>query len=231
MKSLLLLLLLASIAWAQKPDEHTCRILFLNGPDNAPEKLILFDGVGSQEVALPRLNLSPVYKLRPGNLKLHLLTTAPIDPKAIPEGAPSVMVPASASDFYLIVTNDRSNAVVPVQMQLVNANAKHLGRGEMLWFNLTKKTIAGQVGTEKVVLKPSSRSVVKAPARTKGDHAVDLYFRLPDDDFVYPLCKTRWRHNPQIRKLVFIFEEGKRRSPRIQAFTDFRAPEKPKGSG
>ena len=226
MKSFLLLLLLTSIAWSQKPEDHTCRILFLNGPDTAPEKLILFDGVGAQEVELPRLNLSPVYKLRSGDLSLHLLKNIPSDPKAIPEGAPSVNVPAGTGDFYLILTSDPSNTVVPVHAQVVNATGNQLGRGEMLWFNLTQKTIAGQVGTEKVVLKPSSRTVVKAPANVKEDHAVDLYFRLPDDDFVYPLCKTRWRHDPQVRKLVFIFEEGKHRSPRIQAFTDYRMPVK-----
>ena len=63
--SVKVLLLLFSIAGslflsaAPKP-ELTCRILFLDGPDDGPDTLQLFDGTSSREVELPRLNFSKV---------------------------------------------------------------------------------------------------------------------------------------------------------------------------
>ncbi|NNC87466.1 MAG: hypothetical protein HKN82_03275, partial [Akkermansiaceae bacterium] len=97
---LAILLLFPCLAFAQQAPKHSCRLLFLDGPDAAPDTLHLFDGVESQEVELPRLNLSQVYKLRPGALTLHLLAGPPGDPEKIPAGAPSVAVPATVTDFY-----------------------------------------------------------------------------------------------------------------------------------
>ena len=69
MRIITLLLFLTALLTAQE-GEHTCRTLFLNGPQQAPGKYYLFDGRSSQEVALPRLSFSPVYKLAPNSSAL-----------------------------------------------------------------------------------------------------------------------------------------------------------------
>lgn len=221
---LILLTLLAATACAfgQNVPEHTCRILFLNRPADAPKTLHLFDGVSSQEVELPRMNLSPIYKLRSGPLNLRLLPAPVADPKTVSPDAPSATIPETCTDFYLLVTTDHGNKVTPVRMVAVNANAEQLARGQMLWFNLSDKAVAGTVGSEKILLKPNSREVLKEPRSGQGDYLVDLYFRVKDDETVHPLCETKWSHDPRSRSLVFVFPEGTRRAPRVSAFSDYR---------
>ena len=92
-----------AVSFAQKAPEHTCRILFLDDPDAAPETLHLFDGTSSREVDLPRMNFSKVYKLRPGALTLRLLPAAVDDPENVPPAAPFVAVSEGVTDFYLLV--------------------------------------------------------------------------------------------------------------------------------
>jgi len=131
MKTVLLFLCLVAVSGAQEA-AHTARILFLNGPQGAAGPYYLFDGEKAQEVELPRMSFSPVYDLRPGNLKLWLLDKPPADAKSVPEGAPFVLVPAGVTDFYLICGVDAANKILPIQMRLVNADSDKIGRGEML---------------------------------------------------------------------------------------------------
>jgi hypothetical protein len=227
MRFLLILLFLAPILTAQER-EHTCRTVFLNGPQQAASDYYLFDGKRSLKIKLPRLSLSPVYKVRPGKVKLWLLTSPVADPENIPEGTPSIIVPAVALDFYLLIARDQANKVLPLRMQLVNANHDRIGRGEMLWFNLTPKYIAGKIGKEYLKLPPKKSVLVKEPTRGKGSYSAEIYFRVPGDPRTHPLIESQWRHDPRSRCIVFVYDEGKRRAPRIRSFSDFRMPEKKK---
>ena len=230
MKSLLFLLLLVPCAaLAAKAPKHTCRVLFFDGPDAAPEKLQLFDGTTCREVDLPRMNFSKVYELPPGPLRLCLLPAPPTDPTKLPPGAPAVTVGEDVVDFYLIVTTDPANTVTPVRMQVINAGMDKLRAGQMLWFNLTKNAVGGLVGSEKLVIQPSSRVTLDAPANGNQEYAVNLTFRIPGDERLYPLCETRWRHDPRSRSVVFINSENGIRSPRVLVFPDYREakPDKP----
>lgn len=223
---LFIALLIPSIATAQKGVEHTCRILFLNGPDAAPTEAYLFDGRQSIKVELPRMNLSKVYKLPAGPLKLKMLSQPITDPKELPKGAPSINIPANLTDFYLIVTSNPKNKVVPVRLRVINANTNRVKRGQMLWYNLTKKTIIGKIGKQKLHIKPGVHRVIKEPATGKKNYPVNLQFTIAGDDFVHPLCETQWRHDPRSRSIVFVVSGKNRRAPRVLAFPDFRIPAK-----
>jgi hypothetical protein len=226
---ILLFLLLPAAAFAQKAPEHTCRILFLDGPDAAPEKLQLFDGAKCREVDLPRMNFSKVYQLPGGPLNLRLLPAPPEDPAKIPPGAPGVAVAAGVTDFYLLLTSDPANTIAPVRMQVINAGADKLKSGQMLWFNLTQNSVGGTLGSEKLAIQPSSRVILDAPTTGNRDYLVNLTFRIPGNERIYPLCETRWRHDPRSRSVAFIIAENGHRSPRVMVFPDYRgAPaEKP----
>ncbi len=224
MKHLLLLLLLPTVAFAQKAPERTCRVLFLDGPDDAPEKLQLFDGVKCREIDLPRMNFSKVYRLPAGPLNLRLLASIPADPAKLPAGAPAATVAEGVLDFYLLLSSDPANTVAPVRMQVINAGADKLKPGQMLWFNLTKNTVGGSLGSENLLIRPNARVTVDAPARGDGDYPVKLAFQLPGNKQLYPLCETKWRHDPRSRSLAFIIAENGVRSPRVLVFPDFREP-------
>jgi hypothetical protein len=221
MRLILLFLFLVPMLHAQERG-HTCRTLFLNGPQQAESDYYLFDGIRSQKIELPRLSLSPVYDIRPGDVKLWLLTSPVQKPDEIPEGAPSVVVPAGTFDFYLLISRDPANKILPLRMQLVNANHDRIGRGEMLWFNLTPKYLVGEIGRSSLKLPPMKSVLVKEPALERGGYPVEIYFRVPDDERTHPLIESQWRHDPRSRSIVF--DEGKRRAPRIMSFSDFRMP-------
>ena len=127
---LLLLFLLPAAAFAQRAPDHTCRILFLGAPDDAPQKLQLFDGAKCREVDLPRMNFSKVYLLPAGPLNLRLLPAPPDDPAKVPPGAPGVTVAEDVNDFYLLVTGDSANPIAPVRMQVISAGADKLKLGQ-----------------------------------------------------------------------------------------------------
>ena len=197
---LLLFLLLPVTAFALEANPRTCRILFLSGPPDAPQTLQLFDGKESREVELPRMNFSRVYELPAGPLKLYLLPAPPADPAKIPAAAPAVIVPETMMDFYLLVTSDPSNTVAPVRMQVINAGADNLKHGQMLWFNLTKNAVGGLLGTTRLAIAPSSRTVLDAPAKRSEEYPVNLNFRMPGNKQLFPLCETKWRHDPRSRE-------------------------------
>ena len=111
-------------------------------------------------------------------------------------------------------------------MQTVNANYDKIGRGDMLWFNLTSKHLVGRLGKSWLKLPPKDSALVEEPINESGNYPVEIYFRVPNDERRHPLIESQWRHDPRARSIVFVFNEGKRRAPRIQAFSDFRMPEK-----
>ena len=224
MKLLLLFFLLPAAAFAQKAPDHTCRILFLGAPDDAPQKLQLFDGAKCREVDLPRMNFSKVYQLPGGPLNLRLLSAPPEDPTKVPPGAPGVAVAEGVTDFYLLVTSDPANTVAPVRMQVINAGADKLKLGQTLWFNLTKNLVGGTLGSEKLVIQPNSRVTLDPPTTGNRDYLVNLSFRIPGNERLYPLCETRWRHDPRSRSVAFIIAENGIRSPRVMVFPDYREP-------
>lgn len=223
---LLLLGSLLSLAHAQKTPPRTCRILFLDGPDSAPDTLHLFDGMKSQEVDLPRMNLSKIYTLPSGPLTLRFLPKAVSDPATIPVKAPAVVVAETMQDMYLLLTSDPANEIAPVKVQVINAGTDQLKLGQMLWFNLTPSPVGGILGKQKITLAPQSRTVVDAPAAQSEGYPVNLAYRRPGNDALYPLCETKWQHDPRSRSLVFIIAEQGVRTPRVLAFPDYR--EEPK---
>jgi hypothetical protein len=195
----------------------------------APKEAVLFDGKGYQKVEFPTMNLSPVYDLPGGAISLRLVRKEPANPEEkIPAGAPGVALPESVGDFYLLVSNDPKNKVLPVAMKVINADFASFRAGEMLWFNLTKNRIGGKLGSEKLDLKPNSRHISKAPTNKAGNFPVELYYRIPGDRDVWPLCETKWIHNPNGRVVMFVLPEEGVRVPRLMGFPDFRSEEKKK---
>ena len=224
---LLILLLVSLAAHAQEKSARTCRILFLNAADDAPQKLHLFDGVTSQEVELPRMNFSPVYSVAAGATALAFLPSAPPAAEAgaapaIPAGAPVAALSETITDFYLILSSDPANTIAPVRAKVINANVAHFKRGQMLWYNLTDSKVAGQLGTRKLLSAPQSRLVLDAPAPGREDYHVNLYFQPPGKTRAEPLCETNWSHDPSSRGVFFIIKAEQSAIPRVLGFADFR---------
>ncbi len=133
------------------------------------------------------------------------------------------------SDFYLLIIRDPSNKALPLRMQIVNANYDKIRLGEMLWFNLTEKHLVGKIGSASLKLPPNQMAITQEPARENVNYPVEIYFRVPDDDRTHPLIESQWRHDPRSRSVVFVYDEGRRRAPRMMSFSDFRMAERKEG--
>jgi hypothetical protein len=225
---IVLLSLFCGVSHAQeKAEKHTCRILFLERPPGAPTELHMFDGRASQKVELPGMNLSPVYELPAGPLTLTFLPAPPLDPEQLPTGAPSVRVPETMTDFYLLVLSDPANKVAPVRVHAINAATGTLRKGHTLWFNLTDLLIGGKLGDESLMIKPKGTAVMGPPRSDGGDYPVTMAYRNAGVDVQHPICETRWVHDPRTRNLGFIISQEASQAPRVMLFPDFRSePEK-----
>lgn len=224
----LLAFILPAAAQDKPKSTRTCRILFLNGPASAPQKLHLFDGVSSQEVELPRMNFSPVYKISSDATALALLKEPPVPspkagtPPAIATGAPTVRLTESMIDFYLILSSDPANKVAPVKIHVLNADATNFKDGQMLWYNLTDIKIGGILGSRKLLIEPKSHIVLDAPATRMEDYEVNIRYLPPGKTQTEPLCETRWTHDPRSRSVNFILMPEGSIIPRIFGISDFR---------
>ncbi len=223
---LVLLCLLQPLTADETKGPRTCRILFLGAPQGAPETLQLFDGAACQPVELPRMSFSPVYHLPAGDRVLRLLTTPPLKPEEVDPTAPKASIAAAVTDFYLILNSDPANKSVPVRMQIIDADAAKFKAGQMLWFNLTPNSVGGQVGREQLAMAPNSRVILNAPATGNEDYKVNLSFRLPGSDVLYPLCETNWSFDPRSRTVQFVIVQEGSRAPRVLGFPDYRIEEK-----
>jgi hypothetical protein len=201
---------------------RTCRILFLGAPAGAPETLLLFAGNSAQKVELPQMNFSPVYKLPAGPLVLRMAATAPEKPELIHPQAPKASLAETVTDFYLLVTSDPANSVVPVKLQIIDADSARFRKGQMLWFNLTPNSVGGTVGSTQLKMAGNSRTILDAPASGSEDFPVNISFRMPGNDRLYPLCETKWQHDPRSRTVLFVVAQPGGRTPRILGFPDYR---------
>lgn len=160
------------------PAERTCQVLFLGAAEDAPESLQLFDGKATQEIELPRMNLSPVYKLPSGPLILRLLEKAPQNSQDIPAGSPNTAITEEISDFYLFISYEPNNPTLPFSMRIINASPDKLRNSQMLWLNLSQKRIGGKVGSQKIMLQAQ---IPKNNQRSgKGNQRLPRRYLLPD---------------------------------------------------
>jgi hypothetical protein len=210
---------------AQETAARTCRILFLDRPQDAPKTLHLFDGTSSQEVALPSMNLSPLYRLAPGAIQLKLLSEKAEDPKAAFPDAPNVEIPADWNDFYLLVTSDTENKITPVKLKAINAEGENFKLGKTLWMNLSDKTIQAILGEHEILLEPDSSKIVDNPLSqstpSSGYYNASFTYQIQDDGKFEPITEQQWWHDANSRHLGFMLNSGGK-LPKIYFLRDFR---------
>ena len=148
--------------------ERTCRVLYLGAPKDAPQTLQLFDGKGSQEIKLPRMNLSPVYKLPSGAITLRLLEKAPGKPEDIPVGAPKAVravAQACAANVLAHIEARKSQLCSPAQNVLREVLLLvPLGRERLEL--LVRKVLRRRLHHLLILRKPKGRIISKtAPNR------------------------------------------------------------------
>ena len=214
-------LLPSSAQTKEQSKEKSCRVIYLQRPQDAPTGAYLFDGAVSHKVELPGMNFSEVVNLPAGDITLGM-TPGPVDaPENFPKGAPMVKVPAHVMDLYLIVGSDPTNAVLPIRMLALDVSTGKLKPGETIWVNLTGHRIAAKLGDESLDVPPGGRAVGKAPLKASGYYNARFAYQPRDGKELLPIMSKSWWHDAKSKHLGFIIESGGR-LPRIFVFRDFR---------
>ena len=65
-------------------------------------------------------------------------------------------------------------------------------------------------------------AMLGAAATVQAQNEINLSFRIAGKGDLYPLCETRWVHDPANRTVLFIVNEPGSRAPRVLGFQDYR---------
>jgi len=209
-------------AGAQSKTDRTCRIVFPERPNDSPKVAYLFDGKESRQVSLPSMNFSPVIVLPKGELTIVMTPSAITDPENLPPNVPMLKIGETARDFYILVTPDPDNAVMPVKMNMVSASDGKLNPGETLWFNMTKHRIVGKLGAAKMSVAPKGRTVSGDPVQESGYYRAELGFQPEGKGDFQRITEQQWWHDAASRHIGFIVNTGGK-LPKIYFYRDFRS--------
>ena len=224
-----LLLICGLSAWAQetketpKPSEvrRSCRIVFPERPNDAPKSAYLFDGRKSQQVTLPSMNFSEVIEMPAGELTLLMTPTEITDFKNLPLTAPRLRVPEDVRDFYILVTPDSSNSVLPLRLNLVNVSGGKFKPGETLWFNFTDHRIVAKLEGSNMSVSPKGQTVSKAPIPNSGYYKAEFAYQPQGKGEFQRITEQYWWHDANCRHLGFIVNTGGK-LPKLYFYRDFR---------
>lgn len=225
---------LSSFATAQSPGEmttdpdaeissgdRTCRIVFPERPNDSPKVAYLYDGRKSQQVNLPSMNFSKVIGLPRGELTLLLTPDEVTDPENLPPNAPRLKIPENVQDFYIFMSPDPSNPVLPLRMNLVNTSDGRLEPGETLWFNLTEHRIVAMLGDNKMSITAKNSTVSEDPIPESGYYRAKFAFQPQSKGEFFKITEQHWWHDTESKHVGFIVPTGGK-LPRIYYFRDFR---------
>lgn len=200
---------------------RSCRIVFPERPKDAPKVAYLFDGKKSYQVSLPSANFSEVIALPAGEITILITPNEVTGAEEPPTGAPSLAITEGIGDFYIHVTADPANPVLPLRLNLVDFGNGKLSPGETLWINLTDHEIQAKLGENTLTAPPKSQVVAKAPQPESGHYRAEFTYRPQAGGDFQPMTEQNWWHDAKSRHLGFIVsDEGK--LPKIYFFRDFR---------
>ena len=127
----------------------------------------------------------------------------------------------SSSQIILLVRKGEKYAdgfdVMPVDNRGTN-----FGGGEFLFFNAARIDIAGEVGGEKFVIKPSRHTIIK-PKAQPGERSFQTVFWFRKDDDAKPFFSSRWPFSEDARSLIFFYHQPGTQYLRFHTIRDFHS--------
>lgn len=142
-----------------------------------------------------------------------------------PDGKPGfkelgrAAVPASNEQILLLVHKGKDNAA-GFELVAMDSRASGFGAGKYLFLNATKVDVAGVVGEEKFLIKPSQHIIIK-PKIASGEHTfhTQLFYRKAGE--AKSFFSTEWRASDDARNLIFCYHDPQTTLIRLHAIKDY----------
>ena len=220
-----LLVATACLFLALVPATAACKVkaIFVQPPDDVPEKAILVVGKKFLEIELPQRNFSPEVELPAGEMLVGVLTTRPEKPE-IPPGAPNFKIPETWTDCILLFFPDPTNKVFPAKIIPVNTSAANFPLGHTVIFNVSFATVVAKFGDITTQIKPGQSVTVKPPRSGSGAYPVAIDCTSPGDTTPVALCRSTWQHEAGARQILFVTPMPQKKNPRVWGVLDRPAP-------
>ncbi|MCB1131668.1 MAG: hypothetical protein KDN05_11095, partial [Verrucomicrobiae bacterium] len=199
---------------------RTVRAIFIQPPDKAPEKALLFMEGGSVEIELPSRNLSPEVDLPAGDLSAFVLSEAPPAGEKPPQGAQLVRIPEAWSRCILLFFPVPDNKAFPARVIPLNASTGDFPLGHTLIYNVSPAKVAAKFGDLRVEVKPGGTASLKPPLARFGDYPVAIDCLFPGDSKPTSICRSQWQHDPEVRQLLFVTPAPGYKVPRVWSILD-----------
>jgi hypothetical protein len=212
--------LLLSLVAAPRLTAREVRTIYLAGTGSQLYKAYLLGAKTALEVELPQRNLSPEAKLPNGDLTLIALPSAPVEGTPIPEGAPRCTIPESWQRCILIFLGDPKNTVFPVRIIPVDASSVNFPKGSTRIYNLSKTTILGQFGKERVHLESGKSTTFGAPISDFGGYPMGIDCIPEGEKTPRAVCRSFWQHDPEARQVLFVVPQIDQVLPRVWSVLD-----------
>ena len=185
--------------------KRTFQVIYYPAPASAPKQAVMYGESGQfSPVKLTRFNLSNKQKLPDNGETFALLPRQINTDETLPQTAPRFQIPSAWEQCVLLISHDPNNTSLPIKVHPINASASVFGPGECYWINLSDAMVGGTIGEQTLLVKPRSMTITSAAAKTISDYPVLIDCALPGDQQRRQLVRQTWRHNPRMRKLVFI---------------------------
>ena len=226
-----LLVLVASLAAAPGASSpRSLRMVYVQAPDDAPEKIVLLvgsDTKASREMDLPRMSVSTNRWVIPAGLvRVFAATKAPTRDDPLPANAPFVDIPEAMQAPLLVLLPSGGTGPLAFRMLPVDFSDDAAPDSSVVWFNLTERTVFARLGSAQVVVAPR-RSGTVVPSGKVGDNYPVMVDLSPDEGEAetVPFLRARWAKDAGRRDLLFVFNDVGRKFPRMVCVPALKEPE------
>jgi hypothetical protein len=232
MKKFLVLLALGCVAFVDAADtpgssSRTCRLLYVQAPFDAPDKVVLVVDKDSTEVDLPRLTSSNArVKLPAGPVRVYAAAKAPTKAEPLPAGTPFVDIPEAMSDALIVLLPNGQPGPLSFIMLPVEFNKGRAPEGAVIWFNLSDRIIYAKLGEAAVTVNPRGSALSMPTVGIDQPYVVYVDASpVPPETETVPVVRGSWVKEARMRNLLFVVPDPSRTVPRILSIPDRLDPE------
>jgi hypothetical protein len=232
MKKFLVLLALGCVAFVDAADtpgssSRTCRLLYVQAPFDAPDKVVLVVDKDSTEVDLPRLTISNArVRLPAGPVRVYAAAKAPTKAEPLPAGTPFVDIPEAMSDALIVLLPNGQPGPLSFIMLPVEFNKGRAPEGAVIWFNLSDRIIYAKLGEAAVTVNPRGSALSMPTVGIDQPYVVYVDASpVPPETETVPVVRGSWVKEARMRNLLFVVPDPSRTVPRILSIPDRLDPE------